>query len=195
MANLCKNVVTITSNKDDIIKIKNRLMNYSNGNCFDFNSLIKMPDELADTQQIFIKYPKVEGKNYYYSRKKLEESGKEYPSTEWVKDNCIDEFTLSRYVSTHNFLWWYDWAIENWGTKWNSLDATFEIDDDCITYTFYTAWAEPIPVYGALLQYLFNPIRNTPFKNTEHIQLKWYFEDEAEHFSGWLSPSALQDND
>ena len=194
MANLCKNVVTITANPENLVKIKKHLMSYSKENCFDFNSLIKMPDEIADTQQIDIQYPGVEGKDYYYSKKKAEKSGEEHPSTEWVKDNCIDEFTLNRYNREYNFLWWYEWCIKNWGTKWNSIDASFSLEDDSIVYKFHTAWAEPLPVYGALLNYLFNPMEGN-FEDSFTMELKWYFEDEAEHFSGWLSPSALEDND
>lgn len=41
---------------------------------------------------------------------------------------------------------WYDWSIENWGTKWNSIDAVE--DDDCID--FLTAWSPCDPVIAAL---------------------------------------------
>ena len=40
MANLCKNVVTITADSQNISKIKEHLRNYSTENCFDFYSLI-----------------------------------------------------------------------------------------------------------------------------------------------------------
>lgn len=32
---------------------------------------------------------------------------------------------------------WYDWEIENWGTKWNCYNCK-KIDDNL--FTFYTAW-------------------------------------------------------
>ena len=41
---------------------------------------------------------------------------------------------------------WYDWSIENWGTKWNSEDV--EIDGDDIR--FITAWSPCIPVIATL---------------------------------------------
>lgn len=43
---------------------------------------------------------------------------------------------------------WYDWAVENWGTKWNSFDGN--ISDDYSGVGFVTAWSPPIPVISAL---------------------------------------------
>lgn len=37
---------------------------------------------------------------------------------------------------------WYDWAVRNWGTKWNSSDGFYEND----TLSFQTAWSLPEPV-------------------------------------------------
>ena len=42
---------------------------------------------------------------------------------------------------------WYDWRVENWGTKWNSYDLD-RIDDD--TIAFSTAWANPEPIIKKL---------------------------------------------
>jgi hypothetical protein len=41
---------------------------------------------------------------------------------------------------------WYDWNIENWGTKWNSYSSY--IEDNVIT--FDTAWSCPEPVFRKL---------------------------------------------
>lgn len=48
---------------------------------------------------------------------------------------------------------WYDWRVENWGTKWNS-DQT-QIFNDTPTklgLSFNTAWAHPVPVLNKLNQ-------------------------------------------
>ena len=37
---------------------------------------------------------------------------------------------------------WYEWAVKNWGTKWNSSDGFCEND----TLSFQTAWSLPEPV-------------------------------------------------
>lgn len=40
----------------------------------------------------------------------------------------------------------YDWAWENWGTKWNAYEDVLTPDG----FAFQTAWAAPVPVFIAL---------------------------------------------
>ena len=40
---------------------------------------------------------------------------------------------------------WYDWHIQNWGTKWD-VEAEFDdasSTDDCLIYSFDSAWCPP----------------------------------------------------
>lgn len=41
---------------------------------------------------------------------------------------------------------WYEWNIENWGTKW----GTYEVTRAEEFVTFNTAWSHPLPVVTAL---------------------------------------------
>lgn len=44
---------------------------------------------------------------------------------------------------------WYDWCVQNWGTKWDITDPS-EVDDteeDSITICFDTAWAPPVEAF------------------------------------------------
>jgi hypothetical protein len=45
---------------------------------------------------------------------------------------------------------WYDWRIENWGTKWNGFDGIF--NDDQTAFTFSTAWSPPLPIIKKLAE-------------------------------------------
>lgn len=42
---------------------------------------------------------------------------------------------------------WYQWAMENWGTKWGAYDVMEPVqlcgDSFCWTFTFETAWSPP----------------------------------------------------
>ena len=39
---------------------------------------------------------------------------------------------------------WYDWSVENWGTKWDVDSPEVIIDrDDELEYVFQTAWSTP----------------------------------------------------
>ena len=44
---------------------------------------------------------------------------------------------------------WYDWSIENWGTKWNAYE-TERVDDN--TIKFETAWSCPVGMYRKLTE-------------------------------------------
>jgi hypothetical protein len=45
---------------------------------------------------------------------------------------------------------WYDWSINNWGTKWNSY-SHYGFDDDLgEALGFQTAWSHPFPIVVAL---------------------------------------------
>lgn len=58
---------------------------------------------------------------------------------------------------------WYNWCIENWGTKWNASDVAFFCDGDWLDHyddstwesgevmiNFQTAWSPPVPVLTQL---------------------------------------------
>ena len=45
---------------------------------------------------------------------------------------------------------WYDWSVENWGTKWNASVGTREERRTSFLLTFDTAWSPPTPIVKAL---------------------------------------------
>lgn len=46
---------------------------------------------------------------------------------------------------------WYEWSINNWGTKWNAYEcAPNEFSDNSTELNFWTAWAPPHPVLQML---------------------------------------------
>ena len=46
---------------------------------------------------------------------------------------------------------WYDWAVNNWGTKWDADVHSWERDGDNDVYiSFNTAWAPPIELYDKM---------------------------------------------
>lgn len=52
-----------------------------------------------------------------------------------------------RCLKTYGCASWYDWSVENWGTKWNAYQAK-RIATDKVR--FQTAWSAPVPVIDAL---------------------------------------------
>ena len=51
-------------------------------------------------------------------------------------------------VMNYGCLNWYEWAIKNWGTKWNSTNLDIDVDGKCMT--FDTAWDPATPVFVEL---------------------------------------------
>ncbi len=46
---------------------------------------------------------------------------------------------------------WYNWCIQNWGTKWDTYDGTLtQNEDNELTATFCTAWDIPEPIFTAI---------------------------------------------
>jgi len=46
---------------------------------------------------------------------------------------------------------WYEWRLDNWGTKWDIYEThCTRIDANTLSMTFYTAWSPPIPVFDKL---------------------------------------------
>lgn len=57
------------------------------------------------------------------------------------------------------YLHWYDWSVDNWGTKWNSSECRLVQEKVSVlngktkykcVYQFETAWAPPVPVIEQL---------------------------------------------
>jgi len=44
---------------------------------------------------------------------------------------------------------WYDWRINNWGTKWDISDVYFEnqAEEDSIEFSFSSPWGPPIEAF------------------------------------------------
>lgn len=46
-------------------------------------------------------------------------------------------------IENYGYTTWYDWSIDNWGTKWNAYSNEQEDED---TISFETAWSNPEPI-------------------------------------------------
>lgn len=144
------------NNVKNIVKMKNLMklpLFTGDGDikCFDFNKLIPMPESLdMDSPESLaieavmrkLSEHRFSGTNY-----------KQMSDADYIKrTRCLDldeqkllkdglQYITNKvlYGATH----WYDWRIDNWGTKWNAYDNKMIGDD---TIKFETAWSAPEPV-------------------------------------------------
>ncbi len=127
-------IIPVTS--DD--KLKEEFFNALRGEngAIDFNSVIKMPDELKDTiAGSDSVVPDREYEKAVKERKELAYEG--MPISESMQKDYMERFGASD---------WYEWSILNWSTKWNA----YEIDTGEYHIRFDTAWSTPLGVFKAL---------------------------------------------
>lgn len=141
------------------------------GYSLDFNKLIPMPKELdiesgskGEKGLIFLYLTSLDlSKNVDIRKayKSLSPFNKEIHNDPYFKD--IDS-NLSKYKTDESFQEsielgkkyldnyikyghcnWYDWCVDNWGTKWNVENevSVIDLDDDNYEITFDTAWSCP----------------------------------------------------
>lgn len=54
-------------------------------------------------------------------------------------------------IEKYGFKDWYDWNVNNWGTKWDfELENKDRVDANTLTAAFDSAWAPPINAYARL---------------------------------------------
>lgn len=66
-----------------------------------------------------------------------------------------DDMTLKDYKAKFPLGDWYKWSINNWGTKWNACNCSFNPpmeDEPYGILTFDTAWSLPLPVLDTLYE-------------------------------------------
>ena len=180
MPNWVKNKIVIGNNKygKELIE-KYVILNEETGEKeFDFNKVIKMPEELQieyssrSDNALRLYVTRINPSISYYGEEKDKISEKDYADlvyllkkraitvssfdlslekiNELIKDNSeVDLLKLGKQqvenVQKYGCLNWYDWAINNWGTKWNASNF-ISLDDDK-ALTFETAWDPAIPVF------------------------------------------------
>lgn len=74
---------------------------------------------------------------------------------------------------------WYDWRIDNWGTKWNTYDhEVLDESEDTYEVEFSTAWAPP----EVAIHYL----RRWMVDNKLTASLSFFYDEPGMEFAGYL---------
>ena len=77
------------------------------------------------------------------------------------------------------FITWYDWALEEWGTKWNAvraeLDYAGQKNKGVAVYRFQTAWGPPITWQQKIIEYF-------PW-----LEFEFDWQEEGMGFAGEMS--------
>ena len=66
-----------------------------------------------------------------------------------------DEALASRFLAEYGATDWYNWQVNNWGTKWDigGDDGLMQkLDDNTLQASFDSAWAPPCEAYEKLIE-------------------------------------------
>jgi len=76
---------------------------------------------------------------------------------------------------------WYDWRIDNWGTKWEIYDANCDLmDANTLVLYFYTAWSPPFKVFDKLVDMGFEV-------NARYLDEGWMYIGEYVDGDDWAT--------
>ena len=124
---------------------------------FDFNEYVSCPEELkpenvpecssGDYAIRFIKQWKAEHPHERYHKEDLEKANLSRADIKLGRKYMHN-------IKKYGYKTWYDWNIDNWGTKWNACNplVTVALDYTEVTISFDTAWSAPIPVIRKIAQ-------------------------------------------
>lgn len=142
MPNWCYNRIEICAdNAEEIVRFVG-----SDETAFDFEKIVPMPAILKHTTSGY---------------RKFEIEGEERELRAWWIP-CTGDFAADHKaarpftqeeeaeLAAIGYSCWYDWALANWGTKWNTSHADMDSNADYARFEFNTAWSPPEPVIEAL---------------------------------------------
>ena len=125
MPNYCWNILNINGPEEDINKFLDKSMVKKDGDTedyFSFSGTVPEPD--YETTPVKLTYPEVSAK---------------FAKTKKQKEKIMENKPTIRKDS------WWDWRVQNWGTKWEPMDPNIEQGNpEHVQITFDSAWSPPI---------------------------------------------------
>lgn len=118
MPNHILNKVTFLGKKENVDRAVEAL-----GPKFDLNNVEKEPEGLVDE----VRYYAVEAAKEYFEKHADEdpEAYAEKKFATWANDPEDMKADFLKCVESkkkYGYLWWMEWRMKNWGTKWNTYD-------------------------------------------------------------------------
>ena len=123
-----------------------------------------------------------------------------HPMPEELRNTTADGSENKELIKKYGHSSWYDWAVNNWGTKWDisefyGVDRQYHQEqnegESTITFAFNSAWAPPINALAHWLE-----------QNEECQATLSYYEGGCDFMGIWdnfedncLSPSDYKSND
>lgn len=123
MPNWCSNTLTVAGDKEELKKFKELSLLKDEDGRDNFTLAGTFPEPDYETTPVAQTYPQISAS---------------FTKTEEQKAIILENKPTIRKDS------WWDWRVQNWGTKWDVGYANIYIDEDTeIQLSFATAWSPP----------------------------------------------------
>ncbi len=162
MPNHTSNRMVVTADAEILEKIL--ATHFDASGTLDLNTIVPMPEEIRNTEAGTSSYrserllagqysalsPLVPGVENCTSREEAFAFIRESGHPELVDAALRQEHLLKTYGAST----WYDWAINNWGTKWGCYDGSVgEVFGGALEAMFQSAWSPPSPALAVLSEF------------------------------------------
>ena len=77
---------------------------------------------------------------------------------------------------------WYDWNINNWGTKWDVDPDCDHVESNCFECEFETAWSPAEGIFYALRE------------QYPDVEVSWFYDEPGMQVAGYLQTSLRSDH-
>ena len=123
MPNWCSNTLTVAGDKEELKKFKELSLLKDEDGSDNFTLAGTFPEPDYETTPVAETYPGISAS---------------HAKTEEEKVIILENKPTIRKDS------WWDWRVQNWGTKWDVGYTDIHIDEDTeLQFSFETAWAPP----------------------------------------------------
>ena len=137
MPNHITNRLTIIGTEEQVKQVTEAIKGEREDQFIDFNKISPIPKELENTQSpIRI----ISQKEYDEQEKRIVEGNLTNDEKNFGLSRGLTQKLVDEYRKKFGHSDWYNWRIENWGTKWNAYEQV-QIDENVIE--FQTAWSTP----------------------------------------------------
>jgi len=160
MPNHVSSNLTITGPGDDVRRFVSAVDRSAGGKVvgeeLDFAALVPMPKELVGRNQKLIQSQiEIDALWAEWNRRKDAGELKEHEINDGKPLGLgITQADSDALIAAHGSNNWYDWAHNNWGTKWGAYDTGEWIVTDCstsgmttATISYNTAWSPATPFF------------------------------------------------
>lgn len=137
MPNWCFNSLVVKGKDQELKKFKKAVKGKDTDLSFD--KLVPMPKELKGTRSPSLIVP---AKDYEKEVAKAKTEAKKNPELELSLP--ITRKIQKELIAKHGADNWYNWHLQNWGTKWDVRATLEEEEREHLCYFFDSAWSPPV---------------------------------------------------